>query len=90
MMADRQKKWEATINKRRVKNERHLDVNSFGVNNRCIRQILDQGLSFWLEENPGYNKALVTEFYKKMKIPVAGTELSPDAKITSKIGKIPV
>lgn len=65
--------------KRGVKNECHVDVASIGENHRSIRRIADQGLSYYLCNNPGYNKALVVDFYKNMRIPDAGTEHLPGA-----------
>lgn len=90
MRSDRQKKWEEGMKVRHAKNERHIDVDSFRQNNRCIRRIDEQGLSYFFGPNPGYNKALVREFYKHMRTPDAGTENSVEAMITSRIGKIPI
>lgn len=87
---DRQKKWEETMKKRTTKNERHVDVASIGANHWAIRAIEAQGLSYLFGENPGYYKALVTEFYKHMKILELGAQHEPNVVITSKIERIEV
>ncbi|KAI8535443.1 hypothetical protein RHMOL_Rhmol10G0174600 [Rhododendron molle] len=71
---DRQKRWEETMKKRTAKNEHHVDVASIGENHRAIRAIEAQGLLYFFGENSGNNKALVTEFYKHMKIPELGAQ----------------
>ncbi|KAF7130055.1 hypothetical protein RHSIM_Rhsim10G0126400 [Rhododendron simsii] len=55
-----------------------------------VRRIHEQGLSYYLALNPGYNKGLVIEFYKNEKIPSEEDEGKDDAKITSKIGKVSI
>lgn len=44
-------------------------------------------MSFWFEENSGFNTELVEEFYKNIVLPEAGTDLHPGACITSRIGR---
>jgi hypothetical protein len=88
---DNQAAWEASIKGRGVKNERHIieDVQ-WPANFAPFRAIRAQGMNFWFEPNPGYNNALVEEFYKNMILPEPGTFLNPGARIVSKIGNIPV
>lgn len=88
---DNQAKWEASIKQRGVKNERHIIEDGLWPNDFSpFQAIRDQGMGFWFEPNPGYNTALVEEFYKNMVTPEAGTFMDPQARITSKIGNAPV
>ncbi|KAF7143489.1 hypothetical protein RHSIM_Rhsim05G0121000 [Rhododendron simsii] len=84
--AANQKKREEGLKKRGFNNERHVDVDNLGIDNCCVRRIRDQGLSYYLAPNPGYN----IEFYKNMKIPSLEDEENDDAKITSKIRRISI
>lgn len=84
--AANQKKREEGLKNRGFNNERHVDVDNLGIDNCCVRRIRDQGLSYYLAPNPGYN----IEFYKNMKIPSLEDEDNDDAKITSKIGRISI
>ncbi|KAF7123595.1 hypothetical protein RHSIM_Rhsim12G0046000 [Rhododendron simsii] len=88
--AANQKKWEESLRGRGFKNERHVDVDNLGIENPFVRRIQEQGLAYYLAPNPGYNKELVIEFYKNMKIPAKEDEDKDDAKITSKIGKVSI
>lgn len=47
-------------------------------------------MAYYFTDNPGYNKALVAEFYKHMKIPKAGTEHQIGVRVTSRIGRIEI
>ncbi|KAF7141544.1 hypothetical protein RHSIM_Rhsim06G0180700 [Rhododendron simsii] len=85
-----QKKWEESLRGRGFKNERHVDVDNLGIGNPFVRRIQEQGLAYYLAPNPGYNKELVIEFYKNMKIPSKEDEDNDDAKISSRIGKVPI
>ncbi|KAG5531041.1 hypothetical protein RHGRI_025857 [Rhododendron griersonianum] len=87
---DEQLAWEASYKGRRVKAERFIIRDSFPPDNEVIQSVVRQGLLFWFERNPGFNIELVEEFYKHMVVPEAGTELHPEARITSRIGRIPV
>ncbi|KAG5543603.1 hypothetical protein RHGRI_016374 [Rhododendron griersonianum] len=87
---DEQLAWEASCKGRGVKAERFIIRDSFPPDNEVIQSVVRQGLLFWFERNPGLNIELVEEFYKHMVVPEAGTELHPDARITSRIGRIPV
>ncbi|KAF7132399.1 hypothetical protein RHSIM_Rhsim09G0092800 [Rhododendron simsii] len=88
--AANQKKWEESLRGMGFKNERHVDVDNLGIENPCVRRIQEQDLAYYLAPNPGYNKELVIEFYKNMKIPSKEDEDKDDAKITSKIGKVSI
>ncbi|KAF7149711.1 hypothetical protein RHSIM_Rhsim02G0157600 [Rhododendron simsii] len=85
-----QKKWEEGLRVRGFKNEHHVDVDNLGIENPFVRRIQEQGLSYYLAPNPGYNKELVIEFYKNMKFPSKEDEEKDDAKISSKIGKVSI
>ncbi|KAG5563898.1 hypothetical protein RHGRI_000177 [Rhododendron griersonianum] len=89
---DEQVAWELSCKGRGVKAERHIIRDGFPPDNVVIQAIVEQGLSFWFEENPGYNTELVEEFYKHVLWPEAGagTDLHPKAYITSRIGKVHV
>lgn len=75
------------MKKRTAKNERHMDVTGIGANHWAIEA---QGLSYFFGENPSYNKALVAEFYKNMKIPEVGAERAPNVAVASRVGRIEV
>jgi len=88
---DKQDVWEASIKNRGVKHERHIiDDGLWPQNYSPFLAIRDQGLRYWFEPNPGFNNALVEEFYKHMVVPEPGHFLTPGARITSKIGATPV
>ena len=87
-------KWRDSFPERGVKNERHIRENDVwpagGLG--ALEAVRRQGLAVWFERNPGYNKPLVLDFYKNMivEIPVNGSFMSPEARITSTIGRAPV
>lgn len=88
---DNQVAWEASIKEWGVKNERHIiDDGLWPADYNPFLAIRDQGLRYWFETNPGYNNALVEEFYKNMVVPEPGHFLAPGARITSRIGNTPV
>lgn len=87
---DEQLAWDPSCKGRGVKAERFIIRDSFSPDNEVIQSVVRQGLLFWFERNPGFNIELVEEFYKHMVVPEAGTELHPEARITSRIGKVPV
>lgn len=82
--------WEGSCKGRGVKAERYIVRDNFPPDNIVIRAVIRQGLSFWFEPNPGCNIELVEEFYKHMVVPAAGTDLHPEARIASRIGRISV
>lgn len=88
---DSQEAWEASIKGRGVKNERHIiDDGLWPANYGPFQAIRDQGMKYWFEPNPGFNNALVEEFYKNMVVPEPGHFLAPGARTTSRIGNTPV
>lgn len=52
-------KWEQGCMELMVKNERHIDPQSFDGNNPVVQAIGHHSLSFWLHPNSGYNLELV-------------------------------
>ena len=78
---DEQEAWETSVKGRGVKNERHILRSTFPPDNQVNVAVARQGLSFWFENNPGYNNELVEEFYKNMLLPEAETDLQPNACI---------
>lgn len=87
---DERERWEASIEQRCVKNERHIIRDGFLPNDVTIQAIVRQGMSFWFEPNPGYNLELVREFYKKFHVPASGTAFSSGTQITSRVARTPI
>lgn len=85
---DEQLAWEASCKGRGVKAGRHIIRDSFPPDNIVIQAVVRQGLSLWFEPNPGFNIELVEEFYKHMVVPKAGTDLHPEARISSRFGRL--
>ena len=87
---DEREKWEASLEQRGVKNERHIIRDGFLPNDITIQAINRQGMSFWFEPNPGYNLELVREFYKNIHVPASGTAFSSETQITSRVARVPI
>lgn len=83
-------RWKESMAKRGIRNERHIArlYQPWPANFGAITALQQQGMDYWFEENPGYNKALVLEFYKNMVVP--DDILIPGARITSSLGRIDV
>lgn len=67
-----------------------MDVDNLDIDTPFVCRIREQGLSYYLGPNLSYNKDLVIEFYKNIKIQSKEDEGKDNAKITSKIGKISI
>lgn len=86
-----ERRWKASFETERgFKAERHIyrDDPSWPANFRAFVALDNQGMKYWYKRNPGYNKAIVTEFYKNMTVPES--VLAPGARIISSIGKTAV
>lgn len=87
--SDAIQRYRASFADRGFKAERHIDRNyGWPPNFGAFTALENQGMQYWFEHNPGYNEAIVTDFYKNMSVP--DSLLAPEARIVSSIGKTAV
>lgn len=88
ILRDEREAWEASVKGRGVKNERHILRGTFPPDDQVNEAVVRQGLSFWFENNPGFNTELVEEFYRNIVLPEIGTDFHPGAVISSRVGRV--
>lgn len=90
MAADKQKNWEASMDKQKFKNEWQMDAEALGKEHQGLRIVMWKGLTFRSKKLESYNKKLVVDFYKKLKVPVGEWENNPNTAITSGVAGVDI
>ena len=85
--ADDYNSYLASFTNRQVKNERHILLDHHWPGDfPAFIALRRQGLGYWFDPNPGFNKALVVEFYRNMRLVYINDITEQGARIESRIG----